>query len=248
MPNQTVLATIQKYILLATGIPSSSALRDQISQLYDQTGDFSQITPLVEDFMTKQVLQNEKGVSGVLQTIASNGLSLDLTDSESDQLVTDFLAQGVDSWSKLFAFLTTDFDAELGTILDNRAEAANLFTDLLAERNLDTFHNHSQATNAAREWLVGIDAANESLVIANSMAQDMINRFFIPAVELSAIEQNDNNSGFVINGVSARDESGHSVSSAGDVNGDGLGDVIVGARNDKPNGPLSGASFVVWPA
>jgi len=41
MPNQTALATIQKYILLATGIPSSSALRDQLSQLRDQTGDFS---------------------------------------------------------------------------------------------------------------------------------------------------------------------------------------------------------------
>jgi hypothetical protein len=92
MPNQTALATIQKYILLATGIPSSSALRDQLSQLHDQTGDFSQITPLVDDFMMQQVLQNEKGVSGVLQAIASNGFSLDLTDPETDQLVTDFIA------------------------------------------------------------------------------------------------------------------------------------------------------------
>ncbi|MBA5248722.1 MAG: hypothetical protein FE834_04195, partial [Gammaproteobacteria bacterium] len=35
--------------------------------------------------------------------------------------------------------------------------------------------------------------------------------------------------GFVINGVAAKDWSGHSVSSAGDVNGDGLDDLIVGA-------------------
>jgi hypothetical protein len=33
--------------------------------------------------------------------------------------------------------------------------------------------------------------------------------------------------GFVINGESTRDHSGHSVSSAGDVNGDGLDDLIV---------------------
>jgi hypothetical protein len=39
--------------------------------------------------------------------------------------------------------------------------------------------------------------------------------------------------GFVINGESARDYSGCSVSSAGDVNGDGLDDLIV-ARTDSP--------------
>jgi hypothetical protein len=35
--------------------------------------------------------------------------------------------------------------------------------------------------------------------------------------------------GFVINGEAAGDKSGYSVSSAGDVNGDGLDDLIVGA-------------------
>jgi hypothetical protein len=36
--------------------------------------------------------------------------------------------------------------------------------------------------------------------------------------------------GFVINGGAASDYSGCSVSSAGDVNGDGLDDLIVGAN------------------
>jgi hypothetical protein len=36
--------------------------------------------------------------------------------------------------------------------------------------------------------------------------------------------------GFVINGEKSSDYSGYSVSSAGDVNGDGLDDVIVGAK------------------
>ncbi|MCP5086733.1 MAG: hypothetical protein GY952_08035, partial [Rhodobacteraceae bacterium] len=66
------------------------------------------------------------------------------------------------------------------------------------------------------------------------------------AVELSDVQMSSNTSGFVINGVSADDRSGFSVSSAGDVNGDGLDDLIVGAHGDDPNGYDSGASFVVY--
>jgi hypothetical protein len=45
--------------------------------------------------------------------------------------------------------------------------------------------------------------------------------------------------GFVINGESAGDKSGISVSSAGDVNGDGLDDLIVGAYQADPSGKSS---------
>ncbi|CAB5508468.1 hypothetical protein AZO1586I_2743 [Bathymodiolus thermophilus thioautotrophic gill symbiont] len=51
--------------------------------------------------------------------------------------------------------------------------------------------------------------------------------------------------GFVINGEVAGDQSGFSVSSAGDVNGDGLDDLIVGAYGANPNGINSGKSYVV---
>ena len=39
---------------------------------------------------------------------------------------------------------------------------------------------------------------------------------------------------------------GYSVSSAGDVNGDGFDDVIVGAYSAEPNGFQSGAAYVVF--
>ena len=41
--------------------------------------------------------------------------------------------------------------------------------------------------------------------------------------------------GFLISGVSAGDRSGLSVNSAGDVNGDGPDDLIIGAPVDNPN-------------
>jgi hypothetical protein len=65
-------------------------------------------------------------------------------------------------------------------------------------------------------------------------------------VELHAIQPDLGPGGFVINGVSTNDKSGKSVSSAGDVNGDGFADLIVGVYRDGPNGNLSGASFVVF--
>ncbi|MBD2517723.1 FG-GAP repeat protein, partial [Nostoc sp. FACHB-973] len=53
--------------------------------------------------------------------------------------------------------------------------------------------------------------------------------------------------GFVINGIDAGDYSGSSVSSAGDINGDGFDDLIIGARDADPNGQSgAGESYVVF--
>ena len=62
--------------------------------------------------------------------------------------------------------------------------------------------------------------------------------------ELSSI---DGTNGFVINGVDANDFSDISVSAAGDVNGDGIDDIIIGAQDADPNGNSeAGESYVVF--
>ncbi|WP_202752930.1 integrin alpha, partial [Bathymodiolus thermophilus thioautotrophic gill symbiont] len=67
------------------------------------------------------------------------------------------------------------------------------------------------------------------------------------AINLSAITSASDTGGFVINGESADDESGYSASSAGDVNGDGLDDLIVGAHQADPdNKSNAGKSYVVF--
>ena len=53
--------------------------------------------------------------------------------------------------------------------------------------------------------------------------------------------------GFIMNGIDPLDNSGTSVSGAGDVTGDGLADVIVGARGVDPGGNIfAGVSYVVF--
>jgi Ca2+-binding RTX toxin-like protein len=67
------------------------------------------------------------------------------------------------------------------------------------------------------------------------------------AVNLSDVASGTGDLGLVINGASAGDRSGFSVSSAGDVNGDGFDDLIVGTPVAAPTGMSnSGASYVVY--
>ncbi|MEO1149186.1 MAG: integrin alpha, partial [Cyanobacteria bacterium J06638_22] len=57
----------------------------------------------------------------------------------------------------------------------------------------------------------------------------------------------DGSNGFVLNGIDEYDRSGISVSGAGDINGDGIDDLIIGAAYASPNGNVgAGTSHVVF--
>ena len=57
----------------------------------------------------------------------------------------------------------------------------------------------------------------------------------------------DGTNGFRLDGIDASDLSGRSVASAGDVNGDGFADLIIGAFGGDPGGDTyAGESYVVF--
>ncbi|MEN1726855.1 MAG: hypothetical protein AAGJ52_00320 [Pseudomonadota bacterium] len=66
---------------------------------------------------------------------------------------------------------------------------------------------------------------------------------FNPSLSLASL---DGSNGFRLDGAVADDLAGWTVSRAGDFNGDGLDDVIIGTADADPNGFASGSAFVVF--
>jgi len=66
---------------------------------------------------------------------------------------------------------------------------------------------------------------------------------FSPTLALSSL---DGDNGFRLDGVAEYDYSGFAVSGVGDINGDGIDDIVIGAFGADPNGPYSGSSYVVF--
>jgi hypothetical protein len=93
--------------------------------------------------------------------------------------------------------------------------------------------------------IVGADGASVGADVRAGESYVVFGKVGNTPVDLAALGLG----GFRIDGVDAGDFSGKSVSGAGDVNGDGLADVIVGAYRAGPDGnAAAGESYVVFSA
>jgi len=89
------------------------------------------------------------------------------------------------------------------------------------------------------DLIIGASWAGESYVVFGGTTVGNSGTF-----ELSSL---DGTNGFVINGIDEGDNSGICVSNAGDINGDGIDDLIIGADEADPNGKSgAGESYVVF--
>jgi hypothetical protein len=89
----------------------------------------------------------------------------------------------------------------------------------------------------------GGDKAGDAYVIfgtASGFGANVAGQHVLDLSKLSASQ------GFIVKGDTAGDEAGFSVSSAGDVNGDGFDDIIVGAPYGDDGGDKAGEAYVIF--
>ena len=93
------------------------------------------------------------------------------------------------------------------------------------------------------DLIVGADLGSEAYVIFGAdqgFGSDVSGRHVIDLATITAAQ------GFIVQGDAADDRAGCSVSSAGDVNGDGFDDLIVGAFLGDDDGAQAGEAYVIF--
>ncbi|EDX78238.1 FG-GAP repeat domain protein [Coleofasciculus chthonoplastes PCC 7420] len=109
-------------------------------------------------------------------------------------------------------------------------------------------YNNTASTPDLTERIIEFLVSDELGKINNTTVAKTILTFLNLAPNSSFnLSQMDGSNGFVLNGIDEFDQSGFSVSSAGDVNGDGIDDLIIGAPSADPNGiRFAGETYIVF--
>ena len=110
-------------------------------------------------------------------------------------------------------------------------------------RRLDILGRRLHLMN--RKWKLGIAATSltawMSLLPSDGLRAQ--GETFPSTINLTGL---DGSNGFTINGVSERGQFGRSVSNVGDVNGDGIDDLMVGAPRQRGTSYNSGVIYVIF--
>ena len=153
-----------------------------------------------------------------------------LTVSDVDAGEAQFVAHGAqDPVKGAYGSLTVDAAGAWIYTLDNASAAVQALSASDMRTDTLTVASRDGTTQAITVTVQGMNEAAK----------------LIAPIELSAVAQGKG--GFKIKGEATQDSAGWSVSGAGDVNGDGVADLIVGAcRNDSNGRSNNGAAYVVF--
>ena len=158
----------------------------------------------------------------------------------------------VDDMSQSYVVFGNDFAGSDGQFDLNDLNGTNGFviSGLLESERRQEFVSDAGDVNAD-----GIDDLIISASFADSDGNEDAGESYVIFGNQSAgsngsidVSELDGTNGFVVKGIAAGDRSGESVSSAGDFNGDGIDDLIIGAPYANPDGLSSeaGQTYVIF--
>lgn len=179
---------VHKIIVLATGIPGSESIRDEVMAMYEANGSWNEVADVLDAYMNSLLAQNSDGIPGMIRQLANNGFGAAISLQDAEALTQEFAAAGIETWSGLFEWLHVNVDGDLAATWSNRADSAASFTSLLGSLNKNDDYDGAQVINAAREWMSGIGASDESVQAAKDAASKLVARFEDGKVKGTAID------------------------------------------------------------
>ncbi len=193
---------------------------------------------LVNTAVTVEVVMSEapttagdgalRAFEGGSYTLTPDDLSASDPDNDADTLTWTVTTAPANGRLALSGDLATPIDADMG------------FTQRQLEAG-EVVYVHIGTDDSDDSFVVRVmdDQGNQAdPVTVNVAIADLLGN-----IDLSELTVAD---GFIIQGDGVGDRAGISVSGAGDVNGDGFADLIVGARNGDDGGTDAGEAYVVF--
>ncbi len=151
---------LQQAFILATGNAAPAGLLAPFEAGVAVDGHLGRVAAAFEAAMGQMAAT--RGVVGVVQQLALNGLGVALSDADALAVTQAMLGQGINTWSKLLDFLVRA-DTGVYSALDHRAEAANAFNTALASQNKSAFFTGAGVDGAVHQLLQNIGASDASL-------------------------------------------------------------------------------------
>ena len=222
-----------------SGVASLDVLGDADDRVDLSGSSFALSGTVTEDGVTYHVYRDgnaqvrvEDGVQVQIPVTARPVFTSPATANARENQTAAYEAAATDADSDTLVYSLSGTDAALFTIDATTGEVSFITApDFEMPGDADRDNVYDIIVTASD----GSNSTNHNVAITVTNENDL--------VPLSSL---DGSNGFILNGIDGGDSSGHSVSSAGDVNGDGYDDLIIGAEGADPNGPGSGETYIVY--
>ena len=220
----------------ASGAASLDVLGDADDRVDLSGGNFARTGTATEDGTTYTVYRDGNAqlrIEAGVQVSTLPVFTSPATASARENQASAYMAVAMDADGDSLRYSLSGTDAALFTIDADTGEVRFIAVPDFEAPGDDDGDNVYDITVTASD---GTNSTNHNVAITVTDEYDLI--------PLSSL---DGSNGFILTGIDANDQSGISVSSAGDVNGDGYDDLIIGARYSDPNGDSeAGETYVVY--